>query len=249
MRWIVIAYALVLSTVASACEGEPGPAGKNGKDGADGLDGERGEQGPTGAQGLQGLPGPMGPAGERGERGAMGEKGDEGDPGPAGPAGAQGTSSTSSGGGSSYRPSSWVVCGVTLDLLDGATLSEDGDADTFVQYMLTTYSNADVEVRCNAILGTAESPQYSAYYPGITALAESATCEVTADYPPYPGNGGAPGFWKLELVDGVPGATYVDADLNHPLDGSGYTFMEDDCAAFVMDLAGKWYPATLGEAL
>jgi hypothetical protein len=98
-------------------------------------------------------------------------------------------------------------------------------------------------------MGARESPQYSAYFPAITMGAATATCDITADYPPYPGNGGVAGYWHLQLMNGVPAATYVDPDLNHPLDGLGFTFMDDDCAAFVMDLGGMWYASTLAEAL
>ena len=250
MRWVVIAYALLIA----ACQGERGPAGEDGEDGKDGVDGETGAQGADGAQGLQGLPGPMGPPGERGERGAQGAKGDQGDTGDrgaAGPAGSAGSqaAAASGAGGASYRPASFVGCGVLLDLLDGAQLGEDGEADTVVQYAITIFSNDDVEVRCNAVLGAKESPQFSAFYPSITMGAQTATCDVTADYPPYPSGGGRPGYWRMQLNEGVPTATYVDDDLNHPLDGSGYTFVDADCGSFVMDLGGKWYAATLADAL
>jgi hypothetical protein len=136
-----------------------------------------------------------------------------------------------------------------LDLLDSNGLGEDGTGETIVQYILTRYSNDDVEVRCFAAMGARESPQYSAYFPAITMGAATATCDITADYPPYTSNGGVAGYWHLQLMNGTPSASYVDPDLNHPLDGLGFTFMDGDCAAFVMDLGGMWYPSTLGEAL
>lgn len=242
MRGIMIACAFF----CVACQGERGPAGDDGEDGTDGTDGQTGPQGPMGDQGLQGLLGPMGAAGPAGPMGAMGLRGAEG---PRGPSGSPGTAASSGGGGSSYRPSSFVGCAATLDLLDGAMPGQDQQPDSIVQYSITVYSNDDVEVRCFALLGSVESPQFSAYYPSITMGAATAACEVTADYPPYPGSGGIPGYWHLQLTNGVPSATYVDNDVNHPLDGQGFTFVDNDCSAFVMDLGGMWYASTLAEAL
>ncbi len=244
MLRILIACALL----CAACEGERGPAGEDGTDGEDGVDGTAGPQGPMGEQGLMGLQGEVGMKGEAGPAGPAGPKGDVGARGPSGASGTAG-SSTSSAGGSSYRPASFVGCAASLDLLDANGLGEDGSAETLVQYILTTYSNDDVEVRCFAAIGASESPQYSAYFPSITMGAATAACDITADYPPFPGSGGIPGYWHLQRMNGTPSATYVDPDFNHPLDGQGFTFTDDDCAAFVMDLGGMWYPSTLAEAL
>jgi Collagen triple helix repeat (20 copies) len=248
MRRKMIACALLL---CAACQGERGPAGEDGEDGEDGMDGQAGPQGPMGEQGLMGLQGAMGAIGETGPAGPSGPKGDTGPRGPTGAPGSAGSQGASAQGvgGSGYRPASFVGCAATLDLVDGDTLGEDGIGETIVQYILTTYSNGDVEVRCFAVLGTHESPQYSAYFPSITTGAETASCDVTSDYPPYPMNGGVPGYWHLQLTNRMPSATYVDSDLNHPLDGQGFMFAEDDCAAFVMDLGGMWYASTLAEAL
>jgi hypothetical protein len=243
---MMIACALLL---CAACQGERGPAGEDGEDGEDGMDGQTGPQGPMGEQGLMGLQGAMGAAGPQGASGPAGPQGEMGARGPTGSSGSQGSAAQSVGGGSSYRPSAFVGCAATLDLVDGNMLGEDGQGETIVQYILTQYSNDDIEVRCFAVLGAHESPQYSAYFPSITMGAATASCDVTADYPPYPLNGGIPGYWHLQLMNDMPTATYVDPDPNHPLDGQGFTFAEDDCAAFVMDLGGKWYSSTLAEAL
>jgi hypothetical protein len=227
----------------AACEGERGPAGRSGADGRDGEDGPPGEQGTMGAQGVMGLPGargaegPAGPAGPQGEPGADGARGADGPPG-----------SIAAGGGFSYRPSGFVGCVVLLDLLDGSGLGEDGTADTAVEYAITAYSNDDVSVRCNATVG-AETAAFSAYYPAITNGAASGTCDATADYPPYPAGGGSPGFWRLQITDTGLSAVYFDADLNHPLDGSAYDFIENDCSAFVMDLSGEWHDAALTDVI
>jgi hypothetical protein len=242
MRRIMLACALFYA----ACQGERGPAGEDGEDGTDGTDGQSGPQGPMGEQGLMGLQGPIGATGPEGPKGATGAKGTDG---ARGPSGAPAATSNSASGGSSYRPAGYVSCVAQLDLLNGATLGEDGVAETIVSYTIMRYSNDDIEVTCYALLGTSESPQYSAYYPAITQGSVSATCEVASDYPPYPGNGGIPGFWTLELMNGMPTAAYTDADTNHPLDGEGFVFAENSCASFVMDLGGMWYSSTLAEAL
>jgi hypothetical protein len=242
MRRTMIACALF----CAACQGERGPAGEDGDDGKDGIDGELGLQGPMGEQGLMGLQGAMGTPGPEGPNGTSGPKGADG---ARGPAGAPGSTANSVGGGSSYRPAGYVSCGAQLDLLDGATLGEDGSVDTVVAYTIMRYSNDDIEVGCYALLGANESPQFSAYYPAITQGALTAPCEVTSDYPPYPGGGGSPGYWTFELMNGMATASYTDADLNHPLDGDGFVFAENNCVAFVMDLGGMWYSSTLAEAL
>jgi hypothetical protein len=137
---------------------------------------------------------------------------------------------------------------VLLDLVDASGLGEDGVADTAVEYALTVYSNDDVAVRCNATLG-AEASAFSAYYPAITNGAASGTCDATADYPPYPPGGGSPGFWRLQIGDTGLSALHFDADLNHPLDGSSYEFVENDCSAFVMDISGEWHDAAISDVL
>ena len=244
MRRMLIACTML----CLACQGETGPAGRSGKNGRDGMDGAIGPQGPMGEQGLAGLPGPTGPEGPRGPAGPAGAKGAEGERGMAGPAGASSTGSLSTGA-SSYRPTAFIGCGVTLDLIDGSSLGEDGVADSVLEYSLTIFSNDDVEVRCAGALGTIESDNYSAYYPGVTMGAQLAACAVTVDYPPYPQNGGRPGHWLMQIDEQKLVAVYADPDLNHPLDGSGYEFTDADCASFVMDLGGKWYPATLADVL
>lgn len=240
---VMIACALF----CAACQGERGPAGEDGDDGTDGVDGQTGPQGPMGEQGLTGLPGANGEPGPEGPAGVSGPKGADGARGPAGTPGSSASSTAT--GGSSYRPSAYVSCGATLDLLDGATLGEDAQPDTVVSYTIMKYSNDDIEVTCYAVLGARESPQFSAYYPAVTQGSLTGTCEVTSDYPPYPSGGGSPGYWRLELMSATPAATYVDDDLNHPLDGNGFVFEEGNCLSFVMDLGGKWYSSTLAEAL
>jgi hypothetical protein len=242
MGRIVIACALL----CAACQGERGPAGEDGRDGKDGVDGQSGAQGPQGDQGVVGLIGPMGEQGLAGPAGPTGAKGADG---ARGPSGAPASTSNSVGGGSSYRPAAWVACAAQLDLISGSSLGQDGTADTFVSYSVTKYSNDDSEVRCFAALGAEEAPQFTAYYPSIANGAETAPCEVTLDYPPYPPGGGSPGFWHMEVTNGIPNATYMDADAAQALDGQGFDFAAQNCQAYVMDLGGTWYESTLAEAL
>jgi Collagen triple helix repeat (20 copies) len=239
---------LVCVFVCAACKGDPGAAGEDGKDGTDGMDGMDGIQGPMGEQGLTGLPGPTGPMGPEGPPGMNGAKGADGARGPAGPSGM--AAASSGDGGSSYRPKSFVSCGGLLDFLNGSMPGSDGTEDTIIQYSVTTYSNDDVEVRCFAVLGADESPQFSAYYPSITMGSLTAACSVTLDYPYGAGGGVSPGYWAFELdMNHMPIATYNDDDAGHPLDQEGVTFMDANCSSFVMDLGGMWYESTLTEAL
>lgn len=247
MRRIVIVCVLMCAACAG-CQGERGPAGENGKNGDDGTDGQSGPQGPMGEQGFAGPQGPMGDSGEQGPAGPSGPKGADGARGPAGTAGAM-TSST--GGGSSYRPSSYVNCVAQLDLVDGpTTLGQDNEPDTVVNYTIMMYSNDDVEVSCFAVFLSTESPQYAAYYPAIRKDASLAHCGVSADLPPYPANGrSVAGFWDLSVASGVPTALYNDDDPGHPLDGTGFMFNDDNCDSWVMSLGGMWFESTLADAL
>lgn len=243
MRRLMIVCALL----CAACQGERGPAGEDGEDGTDGEDGQTGPQGPMGEQGFAG---PQGATGDTGPQGPSGPAGPMGADGARGPSGVPSSTSSSVGGGSNYRPSAYVRCAAQLDWLNGVTPGSDGQPESLVSYSIMKYSNDDVEVTCYAILGALESPQFSAYYPAPTAGAMSGPCSVISDYPPYPAAGaGSQGYWTVSLQMGVPTAAYTDDDPGHPLDGESFAFEDADCAAFVMDLGGKWYTSTLAEAL
>jgi hypothetical protein len=235
MRSCLIIFALMYA----ACQGERGPAGEDGEDGLDGEDGETGPQGAMGEQGAMGLPGAPGSEGAEGPPGAKGADGARGAPGPAGMNG------TSSGAGSTYRPAAFVGCAVLLDLLDGIQSGEDGDGDTILTYNVTIFSNDDLEVRCAVELLGVGSDSTSEYYPSVTVGATTGPCLVTADLPPYPQGASAPGYWRMTIAPPSLSAAYHDVDPGHPRDGDGYTFIEDDCNAFVMDLGGTWHPSML----
>lgn len=191
-----------------------------------------GRQGPRGPAGPMGLPGRDAAGG-----GAPGPQGPEGKQGPQGPAGPPGKDATQS-----YAPRFWVACFATLDLLDGSSgnstvRGSDGIGETSLHYRLTLYSNKDVDVSCEAGIGSAQSGAQSNYYPGVIQGSQTGACLTPSDYgSPPAAMGGNVGFWAFTVTNG-PGAKYMDSDNPLGLDGYSHAFTESECKALAWNVA------------
>ncbi|HKU43182.1 MAG TPA: hypothetical protein VJR89_33710 [Polyangiales bacterium] len=120
-----------------------------------------GEAGPAGKNGADGDDGKDGKNGEQGLVGPQGPKGDRGDD------------------GAGYQPKFWAGCSVTLDLIGGAGLGTDGIGETALEYTLLRYSNNDLEVTCEAGLGSAEESADGIYFPAATKGSLTGGCIVS----------------------------------------------------------------------
>jgi hypothetical protein len=213
---------LTLIAILAACGGE----------GAPGLMGAKGDRGPMG------LEGPMGPMGLQG---------------PAGPMGAIGApGKDAAGAASGYRPLFWVQCDKAIDLIsvqNGAlALTQDGLTETELEYVALVYTNHDVEVQCQAAIGSAQAGGSGHYYPSVVNGAQSGGCLASADYPSP--NGLNAGYFRFEVITGEgPRATYVDPDNPLGLDGHIERMTDANCKADEMDASGSWRQVLLSDAL
>lgn len=232
----VFALFCCLGAAVAACEGPAGPRGLMGLRGADGDDSL--VAGPQGERGPRGFSGDAGPAGEATD-GVDGMDGADGRDGIDGQDGAPGVDAVASG----YNPRGWLACTAVLDLISGAGLGQDGVTETLLSYHLTTFTNNDVSVQCEAAIGSAESAAAAAYFPGVVNGASSGSCITDIDYPPY---GSAVGGWRFSVTTAGPRATYRDPDAAHPLDGDVYAFQENDCTV-LRNINDEWEPSSLAE--
>jgi hypothetical protein len=186
--------------------------------------------------GVQGLPGPAGKNGKDGAEGPQGERG---------PMGLQGPPGKDAPAGASYRPLFWVGCTRILDLISSNGPGTDGLQETFLGYSWTLFSDGDVDVSCEAGLGSAESAASGRYYPAVTNGASNGGCTASVDYPPLGMNVGG---WNFKTVKTGPSATYTDLDSGHWLNNYVVTFAENDCNVQRLDESGKWQDAALSDA-
>jgi len=155
-----------------------------------------------------------------------GATGAAGQPGPAGPAGMNAP-------GQGYQPTLSVLCGASIDLLDGTAnfntpqvIGTDGTAESYFEYSVVVYSNGDSQLTCGVTLGSIETSFGGVYYPGTAQGAVNRYCQVAIDYPP---EGASGGVWEFTIDQKTPIATYSDNDPGHPLNGDVIDFFEDEC--------------------
>lgn len=146
-----------------------------------------------------------------------------------------------------YRPRFWVSCTVVLDLVrivGGAVeRGADGNEETYLSYDLTLFSNGDIDVGCQAAIGSASSGSSSKYYPVATKGATSGYCGAAGDFPPV---GIEAGSWSFGLNSG-PSVKYDDSDNPLGLNGYFHAFTEKECSALLFNEAGAWKEATLSD--
>jgi hypothetical protein len=163
--------------------------------------------------------------------------------------GAPGAAAGSSG--SFYKPHYWVACSADLDLLAGVngTIQRmaDGMAETGLHYTVLTYSDGDVEVTCDATIGSNQSAAFTQYYPSVTKGSNYGGCLVSVDYPPIPAGGGTVGVYDFEVDSNGPQAMYKDPDNPLGLNGFIYVFTQNDCNSNVLGDDGKWTQVKLSD--
>lgn len=229
MRALLVAAALM-----AGCGSEIGPMGFQGPAGPRGERGDKGEPGERGPAGPQGMTGTMGPAGQVGAPGRL----PDGTTAPPLPA----------AGAADYRPIFFVGCQVLRDLIGSDSgLGQDGITETRLDYNVTLFSNRDVQVACEAGLGSRETAASAAFYPSVTNGAKAGACSVAVDYPPFPPPPGNVGGWNFTIEMGGPIAAYKDADPGHPLNSYSYRFTENDCSVYTLNADLKWTDAALSD--
>lgn len=196
-----------------------------------------------GATGLQGIPGPPGKNGTNGADGKPGRDGAEGPQGERGPTGLQGAPGKDAAG-SGYRPTFWVGCTRTLDLINSSGPGTDGLNETALSYTWILYSNHDVDASCTAELGSAQAGSSTTYFPATRVGAANGGCVATSDYPPIQTT---VGLWDFTTTATGPQAKYVD-EPGHWLNGRVIVFVENDCSVQQMDASGIWKDAALSDA-
>lgn len=149
-----------------------------------------------------------------------------------------------------YRPRVWMSCTRLLDVIGSdAGLGTDGTTETLLEYRLTAYApNGDVDVECEAGLGSAESSSSGAYYPDILAGSSNAFCVTAQDYPPFRFDPGNVGAWTFETSEDGPTATYGDDDPGHPLNGYVVPFGDAHCKILVSGDDVMWREVAYSEA-
>jgi hypothetical protein len=129
----------------------------------------------------------------------------------------------------------WLGCNAGLDLVTG-----NGN-ETNLHYSVTLYSNGDVEVGCNADLGTAQNGAGYQYYPSTTTGSSTGGCFAAYD---LNSGGTVAGLWYFKVSTGSKlVATYQDEGDSH--NGTTYTFKDADCNAYATDSSGEWVQSTL----
>jgi hypothetical protein len=175
----------------------------------------------------------------------MGEPGQQGEQGPPGKqGGAAGSAAVAV-----YRPTFWVGCVSTMDLISasgsGVQRVADGMDESILEYTVTIYSDHDVQVTCEAAIGSAQAGSSGQYYPSTTKGSSTGHCSASADYSPPVGT--TAGFWRFEIDADGPVATYDDPDDPLGLDGFMYRFTQNDCNTYSLGEDGTWNQVTLSD--
>jgi hypothetical protein len=203
-----------------------------------------------GAMGIQGFSGPAGKNGRDGADGADGRPGKDGAEGPPGERGAmglQGAPGRDAVADELYRPLEWFGCVRLLDLIASNGPGADGINETSLTYEMLRYSNGDVETSCTSGLGSAISASDHGHYPAVTMGARTGGCIASGTDYPQTTNDLIAGLWEYGMSP-QPHATYRDA-AGHWLDGTTFTFVANDCHAYVADDKGIWQDASLNDVL
>ena len=148
--------------------------------------------------------------GEDGERGAAGAAGKDGAMGTAGRDGAPGMN------GAAWTPQTITAC-VSLTRLPSSGINAN------LTYTLVRFSDGSVFVSCSASTNASVGAAGSTIFAGWQQGAAGGACILASDA------SGAPtgGWWKFEVLNGQPTATYHDVGTADDL--SKFTFPTSDC--------------------